>query len=809
MEAGVAVEHFGRFEVVSILGRGAQGTVYLAEDTRLGRQVAVKTLRVDRLDPAERAAQTETMLGEARIVGRLSHPNIVPLYDAGEDNGRPYLVFELVQGKTLADLIRERGTLVPLEAVRITLGLLAGIDCAHAAGVVHRDLKPANIMIAAGDVPRIMDFGIASRTAGGKVAAEGLSGTPSYMAPEYLAGQPFTARCDLFAVGMILYEMLTGAPAIKRDNHFQTMFAMAEEAFTRPSQANDAVDEKLETIVMRALEKDPAARHADATEITDALNAWANPQAAPIDAAGGEAGGTLEFLLRRMRYKSDFPVLSSTISSVNRMGASENEPNGALADSILKDVSLTNKLLRMVNTAYYQQFGGAVSTVSRAVSILGFQKVRSAALSLMLFEHLQNKAQAADLKDLITANYFSGVLSRELGAKLGIGSGEEGFICAMFHRLGRMLAVFYLHDESAEIGRIAKTRNIDEDLAALEVIGLSYTDLGLGVAKHWNLPEHITSSMRAVVGPVPGPDAPEEARLRALAELSNRMADVVLLPVGRAREAALRKIDTEFAVPLGLDAGQIDDMLGSAARAFIGEAESLGLPLGSGRFVKQVRELSAAAQAAAAAEGGAADGAGEGGAAETMLNADGSPLAAPGKAAVPPPRSEMLSAGIQDITNALAGPYQLNDVLRIILETMYRAIGFTRVILCTLDPRSSSLRARLGFGADADVIIKRGFAVPLAVSRDVFYGAISKGADLCIEDRNSQKIRAYVPEWYRKAIDAHGFVLFPVVINKKAVALIYADGDEPSKMRFASGELNLLKDLRNQAILAIRQKSGG
>ncbi len=814
MEAGVAVERFGRFEVVSILGRGAQGTVYLAEDTRLGRPVAVKTLRVDRLDAAERAAQTETMLGEARIVGRLSHPNIVPLYDAGEDNERPYLVFEFVQGKTLADLIRERGTVAPLEAVRITLGLLAGIDCAHAAGVVHRDLKPANIMIAAGDVPRIMDFGIASRTAGDKAAAEGLSGTPSYMAPEYLAGQPFTARCDLFAVGMILYEMLTGAPAIKRDNHFQTMFAMAEEAFTRPSQVNDAVDEKLETIVMRALEKDPAGRHADATEITDALNAWANPQAAPIDAAGGEAGGTLEFLLRRMRYKSDFPVLSSTISSVNRMGSSENEPNGALADSILKDVSLTNKLLRMVNTAYYQQFGGAVSTVSRAVSILGFQKVRSAALSLMLFEHLQNKAQAADLKDLITANYFSGVLSRELAAKLGIGNGEEGFICAMFHRLGRMLAVFYLHDESAEIGRIAKTRNIDEDLAALEVIGLSYTDLGLGVAKHWNLPEHITRSMQCVVGPVPGPGAPDDARLCALAELSNRMADMVLLPAGRAREAALRKIDADYAIPLGLDAGQIDDMLGSAARAFIAESESLGLPLGSGRFVKQVCELSAAAQSEGGAEGGVAAGsalpaAAAAGAAETMLNADGSAQAAPARVAVPPPRSEMLSAGIQDITHALASPYQLNDVLRIILETMYRAIGFTRVILCTLDPRSGSLRARLGFGADAEAIIKRGFAVPLAASKDVFYGAISKAADLCIEDRDSQKIRAYVPEWYRKAIDAHGFVLFPVVINKKAVALIYADGDEPSKMRFAEGELNLLKALRNQAILAIRQKSGG
>jgi len=175
----------------------------------------------------------------------------------------------------------------------------------------------------------------------------------------------------------------------------------------------------------------------------------------------------------------------------------------------------------------------------------------------------------------------------------------------------------------------------------------------------------------------------------------------------------------------------------------------------------------------------------------------------------PMERTNMLTAGIQDITNALAGDYRLNDLLRIILETMYSAMGFTRVMLCTRHPQTNSLRGRFGVGTDADLIIKRGFQVPLEASRDVFYGAISNGADICIEDCDSERVRPYIPAWYRKAVDARGFVLFPVIVKKKPVALIYADHAGTDRLKFADGELNLLKTLRNQAILAIRQKSMG
>ena len=823
-----AAQRIGRFEVRGVLGRGAQGTVYLAEDSHLHRQVAVKTLRLDRADAGAREAMVQLMLDEARIVGKLAHPNIVNLFDAGEHEGLPYLVFELVAGQPLSEVIRTRGKLPALEAVQLATAALRGIECAHQGGVVHRDLKPANIMITAEQVPRIMDFGIAARTGANGSTGTGasLSGTPRYMAPEYLAGGEYTAQCDLFAIGMVLYEMLAGRPAVNGGDVYSIMHAMVSQPFQPPSRYNAEVDERLDAIVMRAVAKEPTARYASAAEMMEALNAYARPQRAEADEEGGN--GTLEFVLRRMRYKSDFPVLSSTIASVNNVVSSEDEPVSALADGILKDVALTNKVLRMVNTATFTQFGGSVSTVSRAVSILGFQKVRSAALSLMLFEHLQNKAQASDLKDQVSASYFSGVMSRELVATLGIRNAEEAFICAMFHRLGKLLATFYLHEESSDVTRLARSENIDEDEAAVQVLGISYTDLGSGIAAKWNFPAKILDSMQDTPEKVVPAPVNEAQKLRALSGLATRMADAVRLPAGTARESAIARLAAKYGTALGVTADQLGGTLKRAARTFASEAESLGLPIGSGHFVQNLRAIDSAKPGAVEsgkAAGGAAGKRGDSTGADdmledTMLNtrpphalrppdAGAAPGAASAAAAASATRQGMLAAGISDITNTLAGDYNLNDVLRIILETMFRAIGFTRVILCTNDARSNTLKGRFGFGRDTEAIIKAGFCVPLAPARDVFSVALSKGADICIEDCESPKVRAYMPDWFRKTVQTRGFILFPVLVGKKPLALIYADSDDTATLKLADAELNMLKTLRNQAILAIRQKSGG
>jgi hypothetical protein len=170
----------------------------------------------------------------------------------------------------------------------------------------------------------------------------------------------------------------------------------------------------------------------------------------------------------------------------------------------------------------------------------------------------------------------------------------------------------------------------------------------------------------------------------------------------------------------------------------------------------------------------------------------------------PANRRAVLVAGVQDITNTLVGDFDLNDVLRIILETMVWGIGFTRVLLFVSDVSTITLRCRFGFGTDVEGIIGRGLSIPLAGPKDIFYAATSQAADICIDDLNAEKIRPYVPEWYRKAITARGMVLFPIVVNKRALALIYADADNHAVLRFSPEDLNLLKTLRSQAVLAMK-----
>ena len=169
----------GRFEIVRVLGKGAQGTVYLARDTHLGRNVAVKTLRLDRTDPETRAEHMRTLLEEARIVSKMQHPNIVILHDAGEDQDTPYLVFEYVEGRTLAALLHEKGTLPAAQAADIAVQALRGIGYAHEQSVVHRDLKPANIILTEDGVAQVMDFGIARHVADVTTTEQALFGTPN------------------------------------------------------------------------------------------------------------------------------------------------------------------------------------------------------------------------------------------------------------------------------------------------------------------------------------------------------------------------------------------------------------------------------------------------------------------------------------------------------------------------------------------------------------------------------------------------------------------------------------------------------
>ncbi|TAN83558.1 MAG: serine/threonine protein kinase, partial [Gallionella sp.] len=430
----------GRFEILSEIGKGGQGAVYLAHDPQLDRRVAIKTLR-------NFAPGTGQLAHEARIVSKLQHPNIIALYDSGEHRNTPYLVYAYVEGETLAQLLKRKKNLPFVQAAEIARGVLEGLAYAHSRGVSHLDIKPANIMIADNGIPMVMDFGLA-RVPGDQEQPHdpALSGTPRYVAPELISGQRGDFQADIYSVGTMLYEMVTGKFAVGGDSVYEVLNRAAHDKIAAPSTRNEQVDEKLESIILKAVAKNPEERYPGAADMKQALQGYLG-EAHEAATAQGDEHSTLEFLLRRMRSKKDFPALSNSISEINRIVSSESASSSKLASAILQDFALTNKLLKLVNTASYGQFGGTINTISKAVVILGFESVRNIAMTLILLEFLQNKAQAVQLKDEIIQAIFSSMVAAQLSVGRKIRDAEEVMVCSMFHNLGKILATFYLFDE--------------------------------------------------------------------------------------------------------------------------------------------------------------------------------------------------------------------------------------------------------------------------------------------------------------------------------------------------------------------------
>src|SRR5512139_1378706 len=250
-----ASQHIGRFVLRRKLGQGAQASVWLAHDERLDRDVAVKLLA-----PGADAGAVSQWLHEARAVSRLTHPHLVPVFEADEHAGQPYLVFEYVPGPTLAQRLRSSGALPAREAVSLWMGVLDALRLAHESGIVHRDLKPSNILIDPQGRARVMDFGIAARIA--DPHERRIYGTPGYMSPEAARGAPPSPVMDVFAAGVVLAEMLSGQPLVRAPNAMAAIERVVREDLVLPTPLSDPPDDALRAIVQRAVARDPARRFA-------------------------------------------------------------------------------------------------------------------------------------------------------------------------------------------------------------------------------------------------------------------------------------------------------------------------------------------------------------------------------------------------------------------------------------------------------------------------------------------------------------------------------------------------------------------
>jgi len=510
---------------------------------------------------------------------------------------------------------------------------------------------------------------------------------------------------------------------------------------------------------------------------------------------------SVELLLRRMQLTKDFPAFSQHILEINQKASTSSDnltSPSQLASIILKDYSLTSKLLKLVNSAFYGTFSGNITTISKAVMVLGFKQVSLAASSLMLFDHLQNKTQSKELKDAAVSSFMSGLVARDLAEKMGAQSLEESFICSMLNNLGRHLVIFYLPDESNAIKSMITQKGENERNASWSVLGMHYEDIGMAVLKAWNFPTKIVGSLvRLPEGKIDKPGSDEDI-LRSLSGYSNELCDVIRNTQGNARSIALKALASRFQKVVAVSEKQLSNMLNTAKAQMEAYSDVLGINIRESDFLGRLAmDSEPEPQAETVPVGKTGEKSSETAVSSVQDRGD----AARSKE----DHLDVLINGIQEITNALLSDYQLNDLMFMILETMYRGFAFDHVIFCMMEMSRTKMRARHAFGADIEAVTKNfGFKISNAPT-DLFNLALSQQRDIIVEDTEASNIIRLIPEWYRKTFLAPAFIIYPIIIKDTPFGLFYADKKHKGAI-LSANQLNYMKTLRNQSILAIRQK---
>jgi HD-like signal output (HDOD) protein len=666
-----------------------------------------------------------------------------------------------------------------------------------------------------------MDFGAAARHHQNWLNGENVGvdedfiGTPAYMAPEYIEKKLFSAKTDIFAAGLMVCEMLTGQRVYKSTGGGlnEVFHRIVHEPIVLPS--SPGLDERIVACLLKALAKDPQARYDSVLEMKEALLGTTGN--VPGTAGAPEGSDTLAFLLRRMKLKKEFPIMSDSISSVNRIIFSDNSSIGTLTNAVLKDFGLSSKIMKLANSAYYGRAGsGGIGTISGAVYRLGFDTIRNIVLSLLLFDQIKDRGQAGRLMSECMQAVLGGAIARQMCMSLRHANAEETFVCAMMHNLGRILSFYYFPEETEEIRKMLSLGELDEERASRKVLGASYTELGQGVAKIWGFPTKIIGSMdkRPPSGATRGAAGPDE-KMRLMASMACELSAALVAetdPEERDRRTA-ESMD-KYKGHLNIKPNALEGLVSQALEDFEKYASAAGWtfhkslsrrlePLRTPATARNVSNVSNVGNEEITVIG------------DVVSDDATEPPALPGsqpEAEAPPARLRQearlnhsaLSGGVQDITIAMVEGRSLSDILRIVVESIYTGIAFDHVIFASHDSRLSAILGRFGLGNEVDKLIAQ-FRFGLDFVPDVFHAALRHNIDVFIANTGDPKIVKRIPDWYRKAFNAGTMVVFPIVVRDEPFGLIYADAARANSIIVSDTELKLLRTLRNQALLAVRQ----
>ncbi|MFO0752163.1 MAG: HDOD domain-containing protein [Thermodesulfovibrionales bacterium] len=512
---------------------------------------------------------------------------------------------------------------------------------------------------------------------------------------------------------------------------------------------------------------------------------------------------TREVVLNRLLRNNDFPAMANTVGLIGKFKESEDASVSEFANLVLKDHALTSKVLKLVNSVSFSQFG-EVTTISRAIILLGFESIKNISLTLMLFDQLQKNSPNEELVETLMKSFYSGILAQKIAQETGFVDREEAFLCALFHTFGKMMVAFAWPEKIHEIKAFSREREVSEELAAFSVLGAPYEEFGMTIAKGWNFPSRIVQSMhrmreREITGN-PG----ELDRLNSIATFSNEITGILSSSPGPAeQEEKIGKLAASFREHYGELQGKLSGILSSSLQDMADYSSLFDIDLGEVSFGRQLLR--------------GADGETKTGKAERDLSALDALAESLGtidsllEAQQEVTPESIFTKGIQEINNSILSSCSLNDIIRIALETMYRGMqlsGMSRVLFFIKDTKASAMNVRFGFGSGIEEI-RKWFRVDYGQSDDLFSVSVLKQKDLVMKNIDDPELKKLLPEWYRARVSPRIFVvLLPITISSKPIGLFYIEGDREGFGKIAGSHFNYLKIIRDQAVVAIRQKQG-
>jgi len=493
-------------------------------------------------------------------------------------------------------------------------------------------------------------------------------------------------------------------------------------------------------------------------------------------------------LMQKVNGEEEMFALGSAVARVVELASSDDQGTHDLAYFVLSDLALTQRILRLSNTVQYRTVAGTVvTTVSRAIALLGFDNVKTTALAMLLVDTLDNGAHAGAVRAELEASLCASLVGREM-ARLSFYQGaEEAAIGALFKNLGALLVASHEHDRYREIRQIAAAGKHTPAQASQLILGCTYDTLSAAVLAEWKIPDVIVRAQAALPAGTLKVAANRGEWMRQVASFSLDVARLLAKVPDPSGSAEARALLARYGAAFELDSAALDKLFANVAEGMGALMESMNLqPLAApaheeGEGLPNVLLLATL----------------DAGADEAGAHPSGKPKNA----------RELLLAGVQDVTQLrAAGNARLNDVILAVLETLYSALGFRFATVCLKDARQNQYRARVSFGEEG-TRLQAGFSFPATAAnpgRDLFLLALENDADLMISDAASPKIRELLPAWHRTLLpDAKSFIVLPLVVGKAQLGFFYADRTALAPEGVPPDETALIRALKRQVLAAL------